>query len=116
VKYARLAALFVIAIGAGSATPAGATDVTFVCHTVDGSTPPEIDLNFDTSTNKVQFGPSGYSREDGHVRPAMVSDALVRWRYPDYVWYTLDRSTGVLDVSRPHSQYSCARAIIVSRF
>ena len=111
--YARLAALLVIVIGVGFSTPAPATEVSFVCHAVDCSTVQSLDLNFDTNANKVQFGPSG---EDGHVRRAMFSDALVRWRYPDYVWYTLDRNTGVLEVSRPHSQYSCERAIVVSRF
>jgi hypothetical protein len=112
----RAAASLAVVIGAGVSSSASAEQVTLVCNLVGGSAAQAVELNVDTLTNKVQFGPPGYPREDGRVRPATVSDASVIWRYPYGVWHTLNRDTGVLEVSRPQSQYNCARSTVVSRF
>jgi hypothetical protein len=112
----RSAAAIAIVIGAGVSSSASAEQMTLLCQLVGGSASQALQLNVDTLADKVQFGPPGYPREYGRVQRATISDASVIRRYPYGVWHTLNRDTGVLEVSRPQSQYNCERATVVSRF
>jgi hypothetical protein len=112
----RAAASLALVIGVGVSSSASAEQVTLTCQLVGGSAAQALEVHLDTLTNKVQFGPVGYLREDGLVRRATISDASAVWRYPYGVWHTLNRDTGVLEVTRRQSQYNCAPATVVSRF
>jgi hypothetical protein len=112
----RAAVATAIVIGAGVSSSASAEQLTLLCKLVGSSSAQALQLNVDTLAKKVQFGPPGSPREDGRVQPATISDASVIWRYPYGVWHTLNRDTGVLEVSRPQSQYNCERDTVVHRF